>query len=289
MGNEMQNKIVMVTGATNGIGLESAKALAGMGATIVGVGRNPQKCADVAAQIKSATGNSKVEFLVADLSVQAQVRQLAATFKQKYSRLDVLLNNAGGYFSKRETNADGQELTWALNHLNYFVLTNELLDVLKASAPARIVNVSSMAHSGAKGIHFEDVEFKTGYSGWSAYSHSKLANVMFTYELARRLAGTKVTANALHPGFVATGFGHNNSGGLMAFGLNALQMIVAKKPEQGAATSIYLASAPQVEGVTGKYFSNSKEAKSSAASHDVDAQKRLWTLSEQMVGAKVTA
>jgi NAD(P)-dependent dehydrogenase (short-subunit alcohol dehydrogenase family) len=288
VGNDMQNKIVMVTGATNGIGLESAKALAGMGATIVGVGRNPQKCVESAQQIKTVTGNSKVEFLVADLSVQAQVRQLAETFKQKYNRLDVLLNNAGGYFAKRETNADGQEMTWALNHLNYFVLTNELLDVLKASAPARIVNVSSGAHTGAKGIHFEDVEFKTGYSGWSAYSHSKLANVMFTYELARRLDRTKVTASVLHPGFVATGFGHNN-GGVMRTGLAVMQKIIAKKPEQGAATSVYLASSPEVEGVTGKYFSSKKETKSSAASYDVDAQKRLWELSAQMVEAKVAA
>jgi NAD(P)-dependent dehydrogenase (short-subunit alcohol dehydrogenase family) len=280
--------VVMVTGATNGIGFESAKALAAMGTTIVGVGRNPQKCADAASQIKTATGNAKVEFLVADLAVQAQVRQLAATFKQKYNRLDVLLNNAGGYFAKRETNADGQEMTWALNHLNYFVLTNELLDVLKASAPARIVNVSSGAHSGAKGINFEDVEFKMGYSGWSAYSHSKLANVMFTYELARRLDGTEVTATVLHPGFVATGFGHNN-GGLMRTGMNVVQKLVAKKPEQGAETSVYLASSPEVEGVTGKYFSDSKETKSSAASYNISAQQRLWELSEQMIQIKVQA
>jgi NAD(P)-dependent dehydrogenase (short-subunit alcohol dehydrogenase family) len=288
MGNNMQNKVVIVTGATNGIGFESAKVLAGMDATIIGVGRNPQKCADAASQIKTATGNAKVEFLVADLAVQAQVRQLAATFKQKYNRLDVLLNNAGGYFAKRETNANGQEMTWALNHLNYFVLTNELLDVLKASAPARIVNVSSGAHSGAKGINFEDVEFKTGYSGWSAYSHSKLANVMFTYELARRLDGTKVTATVLHPGFVATGFGHNN-GGLMRTGMNVVQKLVAKKPEQGAETSVYLASSPAVEGVTGKYFSDSKQIKSSSASYDVAAQQRLWELSEQMIQIKVQA
>jgi NAD(P)-dependent dehydrogenase (short-subunit alcohol dehydrogenase family) len=288
MGNEMQNKIIMVTGATNGIGLESARALATMGATIIGVGRNPQKCADAAAQITATTGNSKVEFLVADLSVQAQVRQLAESFKQKYQRLDVLLNNAGGYFAKRESNADGQEMTWALNHLNYFVLTDQLLDVLKASAPARIVNVSSGAHSGAKRINFEDVEFKTGYSGWSAYSHSKLANVMFTYELARRLTGTKVTATVLHPGFVATGFGHNN-GGLMRTGMSIVQKMVAKKPEQGAETSVYLAASPDVQGVTGRYFSSKKETKSSAASYDLDAQKRLWVLSEQMVSAKVAA
>ncbi len=288
MNSEMQNKVVMVTGATNGIGFEAAKALAAQGATVVGVGRNPQKSRDAAAQITRTTGNSKVEFLVGDLSVQAQVRQLAATFKQKYSRLDVLLNNAGGFFARREVSADGIEMTWALNHLNYFLLTDQLLEVLKASAPARIVNVSSGAHTGANGINFADVEFKSGYSGWTAYGHSKLANVMFTYELARRLEGTQVTANALHPGFVATGFGHNN-GGLMRTGMNVVQKIAAKKPEQGAATSIYLASSPEVEGVTGKYFSDSKETKSSAAAYDVDAQKRLWELSERMVPAAVRA
>ena len=288
MSNNMQNKVVMVTGATNGIGFEAAKALAAQGATIVGVGRNPQKSEDAAAQITRTTGNPKVEFLVADLSVQAQVRQLAATFKQKYNRLDVLLNNAGGFFARREVSADAIEMTWALNHLNYFLLTDQLLDVLKASAPARIVNVSSGAHTGAKGINFDDVEFKHGYSSWTVYGHSKLANVMFTYELARRLDGAQVTANALHPGFVATGFGHNN-GGLMRTGMNVVQKIAAKKPEQGAATSIYLASSPEVEGVTGKYFSDSKETRSSAASYDVDAQKRLWELSERMVRATVRA
>ncbi len=288
MGNIMENKVVMVTGATNGIGLESAKALAAQGATVVGVGRNPQRCADAAAQITRTTGNAKVEFLVADLSVQAQVRQLAETFKQKYTRLDVLLNNAGGYFAKRGESKDGIEMTWALNHLNYFLLTDVLLDVITASAPARIVNVSSGAHTGAKRINFEDVEFKTGYNGWTAYSQSKLANVMFTYELARRLDGTKVTANVLHPGFVATGFGHNN-GSLMNFGMSAIQKIAAKKPEQGAATSVYLASSPEVEGVTGKYFSDKKETRSSAASHDMNAQQRMWNLSEQMVREKVLA
>jgi NAD(P)-dependent dehydrogenase (short-subunit alcohol dehydrogenase family) len=288
MANEMQDKIVMVTGATNGIGLESAKVLAAMGATIVGVGRNPQKCTDAAAQITQVTGNSKVEFLVADLSVQVQVRPLAETFKQKYQRLDVLLNNAGAFFAKREESLEGIEMTWALNHLNYFLLTDLLLDVLKASAPARIVNVSSGAHTGAKRINFEDVEFKAGFSGWSAYGHSKLANVMFTYELARRLDGTKVTATVLHPGFVATGFGHNN-GGVMRSGMAIMQKIIAKKPEQGAETSVFLASSPAVEGVTGKYFSSKKETKSSAVSYDVAAQQHLWELSEQMVGAKVAA
>ena len=288
MSDELHNKVVLVTGATNGIGFESAKALAAMGATVIGVGRNPQKCADSAAQITRLTGNAAVEFLVADLSMQAQVRQVADEFKRKYDRLDVLLNNAGGYFARREVSSDGIEMTWALNHLNYFLLTDLLLDVIKASAPARIVNVSSGAHTGAKRINFEDVEFKTGYSGWSAYSHSKLANVMFTYELARRLEGTKVTANALHPGFVATGFGHNN-GGVMRTGMSLIQKLVAKQPEQGAATSVYLASSSEVEGVTGRYFDDSKEKRSSGASYDVSAQQRLWELSEQMVRVKVQA
>jgi NAD(P)-dependent dehydrogenase (short-subunit alcohol dehydrogenase family) len=288
MGNNMQDKVVLVTGATNGIGLETAKALAAQGATIVGVGRNPQKCTDAAAQITRTTGNSKVEFLVADLSAQAQVRQLAQTFKQKYGRLDVLVNNAGGYFAKQHASNDGIEMTWALNHLSYFLLTDLLLDVIKANAAARIVNVSSGAHSMVKGINFDDVEFQHGYNGWTVYGQSKLANVMFTYELARRLEGTPVTANALHPGFVATGFGHNN-GGLMRTGMNVVQKIAARKPEQGAATSVYLASSLEVEGVTGRYFSDQKETRSSAASYDVDAQRRLWNLSEEMVRARVQA
>ncbi|MBI5564156.1 MAG: SDR family oxidoreductase [Chloroflexi bacterium] len=288
MSNEMQNKVVMVTGATNGIGLEAAKMLAAKDATIVGVGRNPQKCADAANQIKAATSNTKVEFLVADLSRQAEVRRVADEFKRQYDRLDVLLNNAGAYFANRETNADGQEMTWALNHLNYFVLMDQLLDVLTASGAARIVNVSSDAHRPIRGIRFEDVELRTGYNSWLAYGQSKLANVMFTYELARRLEGTKVTANVLHPGFVATGFGLNN-GGLINFGMKVIQKIGAKRPEQGAATSVYLASSPEVDGVSGRYFADSKAAKSNAASYDVAAQKRLWELSEQYVTTKVAA
>ena len=284
----MENKVVLVTGATNGIGYEAAKALAAKGVTIVGVGRNPQRCADAVSRIKAAAGNARIEFLVADLSLQAEVRRVAAEFKHKYDRLDVLLNNAGAFFASRQTNRDGQEMTWALNHLNYFVLTDELLDVLKASAPARIVNVSSDAHARAKGINFADVEFKHGYNSWTAYGQSKLANIMFTYELARRLQGTHITANALHPGFVATGFGHNN-GGLMRTGMSVVQKIAARKPEQGAQTSVYLASSPEVEGISGQYFVDSRATKSSGVSYDVEAQQRLWELSEQMVRDKLQA
>ncbi len=284
----MKDKTVVVTGATNGIGLETAKTLAAQGATLIGVGRNAEKCAAVADQLRRATSNDRVEFLVADLSLPAQVRHVAENVRQRVDHLDVLVNNAGAIFAKREETADGQEMTWALNHLNYFLLTQELLELLKASPTARIVSVSSGMHSMAKGINFADVEYKSGYNGWTVYGQSKLANVMFTYELARRLQGTAVTANTLHPGVVDTGFGHNNSG-LLSMGMSVFQKIAAKKPEQGAATSIYLATSPEVSGVTGKYFSNCKETHSSSASYDVAAQQRLWELSEQMVGAKVPA
>jgi len=278
----VKNKICVVTGATDGIGKVTAMSLARMGATVVGVGRNAQKTAAVTQEIKQATGNQAIEFLVADLSQVQQVRQVAAEFKRRYARLDVLVNNAGGYFARRQETAEGREMTWALNHLNYFVLTNELLDILKASAPSRIVNVSSDAHQGSS-LNLNDVEFKQGYGqGWKPYAHSKLANVMFTYELARRLNGANVTANALHPGFVATKFGHNN-GSLVSILMRSIQKLVALTPEKGAQTSIYLASAPAVEGVTGKYFSNSKVAASTKASYDTAAAARLWDLSLDMI------
>ena len=278
----MKDKICLVTGATDGIGKVTAMSLARMGATVVGVGRNAQKTAAVTEEIKQATGNQAIEFLVADLSQVRQVRQAAAEFKRRYHRLDVLVNNAGGYFARRQETAEGREMTWALNHLNYFVLTNELLDILKASAPSRIVNVSSDAHQGSS-LDLNDVEFKQGYGqGWKPYSHSKLANVMFTYELARRLQGVNVTANALHPGFVATKFGHNN-GSLASVLMKSIQKLVALTPEKGAQTSIYLATSPEVEGITGKYFSNRKVAASTKASYDTAAAARLWDLSLDMI------
>jgi len=288
MNIQMAGKTCIVTGATNGIGEVTAQALANMGAKVVGVGRNPAKCAATADRIKSATGNQAVEFLVADLSMQAHVRNLAEVIKRKYARIDVLVNNAGSFFATRQVTGEGFEMTWALNHLNYFLLTNLLLDVIKVSAPARIVNVSSGAHTGAREINFADTGFASGYSGWSAYGHSKLANVLFTFELARRLEGTGVTANVLHPGFVATGFGANN-GGMMGVGLKLLQRIVARSPEKGAETSIYLASSPDVEGVTGKYFTDKHELKASPASYDLEAAKRLWALSEEQTRIKQPA
>jgi NAD(P)-dependent dehydrogenase (short-subunit alcohol dehydrogenase family) len=277
----MHAKICLVTGATAGIGEVTARVLAERGATVVGVGRNAEKCAERATRIAGATGNPRVEFLVADLSVQAQVRQLAETFKQRYERLDVLVNNAGAFYMRRQVSAEGIELTFALNHLNYFLLTQLLLDRLVAGAPARVVNVSSDAHRGAR-IRFEDVEFRRGYAGWTAYGQSKLANVLFTYSLARRLAGTGVTANALHPGFVASQFGHNN-GAFVGLALRVIHRLAALPVEAGAQTSLYLATSPEVEGVTGRYFVKQRPVRSDPASYDEAAAERLWVLSENMV------
>lgn len=274
----------MITGATSGIGAVAAMELARLGATVVGVGRNPEKCASVAARIQKETNNPYVEYLVADLASQAQVRQLVETFNAKYTNLDVLVNNAGAYFSTRQESADGIEMTFALNHLNYFLLTNLLLDNLKASAPARVINVSSNAHWSSQ-INFADIEGRRRYSSWTAYGQSKVANVLFTYELARRLDGNGMTANALHPGFVASGFGHNNRD-LIGWGTRVAQKIAGRTPEEGAQTITYLVSSPEVEGVSGKYFVDKKAVPSSPASYDEGSARRLWELSEAMSGTK---
>lgn len=284
---DLQGKIVMVTGATNGVGEISAYELARKGAHIVVVGRNPAKCDRVVEKIK-AEGNS-AESMVADLSSMDQVRDLATMFLAKHDRLHVLMNNAGAFFVNRKESVDGYEMTFALNHLNYFLLTNLLLDTIirtgEQDGEARIVNVSSNAHYGARGIDFDNLQLENGFSGWGAYNRSKLMNVMFTYELARRLEGTNVTANVLHPGFVRTGFARNNDG-LIAWGTKVIQNLFAKSPEDGARTQIYLASSPAVQGVSGQYFEESKPKESNKASQDVAAQKRLWEVSEQLTGLK---
>jgi NAD(P)-dependent dehydrogenase (short-subunit alcohol dehydrogenase family) len=283
--DEMNGKIVMVTGATDGIGKESARALAGKGATVIVVSRNPQKCDATVAEIKDQTGNANVEAMPADLSWQHDVRELSSRFLDRYPRLDVLLNNAGAIFASRQLSKDGIEMTWALNHLNYFLLTHLLLDALKAAPAARVVNVSSGAHHMGR-INFDDLEGEKRYSGWTAYGNSKLANVMFTYELARRLDGTRVTTNVLHPGSVGTSFGRNNGGVWNA----ALKLIgrFNLSPADGAKTSIYLASSPDVGGVTGNYFDNCKAVSSSNASYDAAVQKRLWDVSAAMCGVSVS-
>jgi len=278
----MSGRMCMVTGATGGIGKVTAQALAQQGATVIVVGRNRAKTVATAEQITRQTGNPSVECLLADLSVQGEIRRLAEEFKAQHDRLHVLVNNAGAFFMSRQESADGIEMTFALNHLGYFLLTNLLLDVIKASAPARIINVSSAAHENAQ-IDFADLQGERKFSGWQAYGQSKLANVLFTYELARRLEGTGVTANALHPGFVATSFGANNFG-LVGRGVKRVMNLVAGiSPEEGAETSIYLATSPEVEGITGKYFVKKKAVRSSKASYDEEAARRLWEVSAEMV------
>jgi NAD(P)-dependent dehydrogenase (short-subunit alcohol dehydrogenase family) len=279
----MPDKVFLITGATAGIGLVTARELARTGATVVGVGRNPEKSAAVTKQIREQTGNPNVEFLLADLSVQKQVHALAQTFRERYARLDVLINNAGAVYLKRQETADGLELTFALNHLSYFLLTHLLLDRLKASAPARIVNVASRAHIRTPGLDFNDLQNRRGYVGLNVYNESKLCNVLFTQELARRLAGTNVTVNALHPGVVATNFFLNN--GLLGQLARPIINLISISPEDGAKTTLYLATSPEVEGVTGKYFDDrQREIPSSQASYDRAAQLRLWQVSEQLTG-----
>jgi NAD(P)-dependent dehydrogenase (short-subunit alcohol dehydrogenase family) len=250
------------------------------------ISRNETKCRATVDRIRAETGNPNVDFLVADLSSQAATRAVAAAFQEKYDRLDVLVNNAGVFYTSRQESADGIEMTFALNHLGYFLLTELLRDMLVESAPSRVVSVSSGAHFGGK-INFDDLEGKQKYSGWQAYSNSKLANVLFTAELARQLDGTGVTANSLHPGFVASNFAMNNLTGFMSVirpFYRLLQKVVAISPEKGAETMIFLATSPEVEGVTGKYFDKSKAVTPSKAAQDMDAAKRLWAMSEGMVG-----
>lgn len=277
----MNGKVVLVTGATSGIGLVAARELAGMGATVVLAGRNPQKVDAALQAIRTRFPAAQVEGLLADLSVQAQVRRLAEEFKARHDRLDVLLSNAGEIFMTRGESTDGIELTLALNHLAYFLLTHLLLDVLKASAPARIVNVSSDAHRGQK-LNFDDLEAKKGYVGWKQYGRSKLMNILFTRQLARRLEGSRVTANALHPGFVATDFGFSNGG--IWKPVFRLAQLGAISPEDGAKTGIHLASSPQVAGVSGKYFTRSRAVDPSPQAQDDVVAQKLWEISLKLTG-----
>jgi NAD(P)-dependent dehydrogenase (short-subunit alcohol dehydrogenase family) len=281
----MTGKTVVVTGATSGIGEIAALELARKGAKIVLIGRSATKCEATAAMIRKETKNAAVDFLVADLSSQAEVRRLAGEIKERYPRIDVLINNAGAMIAPRLESVDGIEMTWALNHMGYFLLTELLIDTLKASAPSRIVSVASDAHRMVGGIHFDDVEGKKSYSPLRNYGQSKLANILFTRELARRLEGTGVTANCLHPGFVATNFSAGK--GLTFWIFQQMAKVFAISPQKGAETTIYLASSPEVEGVTGKYFAKCKEAKTTPAGRDDAAASKLWALSESMVKASV--
>lgn len=271
----------MVTGATSGIGCATAWELARLGAAVIVVGRDQQRTASTVNEIRQATGNPVVDFLLADLSSQAQIRNLAEELMHRYDRLDVLVNNAGAYFLRRQLSVDGIEMTFATNHLNYFLLTNLLLELIKSSAPARIVNVSSNAHYGNR-LDFDDLQNKRRYWGMQPYGRSKFANVLFTYELARHLDGSGVTANALHPGFVRTNIGKNN--GWLARLLVPLIQLQGISPDQGAETNTYLACSPDVEGLTGKYFVRKQPVASDPATYDEGAAARLWEISADMVG-----
>ena len=278
----MAGKTVLITGGTSGIGKATAIGLAALGARVAIIGRNLRGVQAAAVEIHTATGNPEVDALGADLSSQAEVRRVAAEVLDAYPRLDVLINNVGGFWATRHITADGLEHTFALNHLASFLLTELLLDRLKVSAPARVVTVSSGAQSLGK-IHFEDLQGERKYSGQTAYNQSKLASVMFTYELARRLEGTSVTATVLHPGVVSTRFGAEDPSRIFKL-LVPLYRPFMKTPRKGAATSIYLASSPDVTGVTGKYFVNGKPQSSNKASYDESAAARLWQVSAALVG-----
>jgi len=278
----MSGKTVLITGGTGGIGRAAAIGLSSMGARVGITGRDRARAEAAAAAIARESGNPAIDIFVADMSSQADVRRLAGEVLAAYGRLDVLLNNVGGFWAHRHVTADGLEHTFALNHLAPFLLTSLLLDRLIASAPARIVTVSSGAQSMGK-IDFDDLMGERKYSGQQAYNQSKLANVMFTYELARRLEGSGVTATVLHPGVTSTGFGAED----MARGwgpLIALMRPFMKSPERGAETPIYLASSPEAEGVSGRYFANRKAKKSHASSYDTATTGRLWDASEDLVG-----
>lgn len=282
----MAGKTVLITGGTGGIGKATAIGLARMGARVGIVGRDATRAEAAAADIRATSGNPAVDVFIADMSSLAEVRRLAAEVLAAYPRLDVLVNNVGGYWGHRHATADGLEHTFAVNHLAPFLLTNLLLERLKASAPARVVTVSSGAQALGR-IDFDDLQGERGYSGQRAYNQSKLANVMFTYELARRLEGTGVTATVLHPGVTRTNFGLEDQSRWFAI-MGGMAQPFMKSPDGGASTPIYLASSPEVEGATGKYFANRKPKSSNKVSYDEAAAARLWQVSGGLAGIPTT-
>lgn len=277
----LKNKNILITGATDGIGLFTAEKLAREGANLYLVGRNPGKTETVVEKLRNAHPDLTVDFFIADLSLPSQVKNLAQTVLTRLDRLDVLLNNAGAFFKERILTAEGHESTFALNHLNYFLLTHHLLPLLRSTGQARIVNTASQAHVGAD-LDFSNLQGEKSYNGWKAYQMSKLENILFTYELAERLTGTGLTANALHPGFVATKFGDNNKG-MVGGALKVAKSLFAINQDKGSQTSFHLCTSPSLENVTGKYFDKSKEKTSSPQSRNVDTRKKLWEITEELL------
>jgi retinol dehydrogenase 14 len=278
----MVGRTVLVTGGTGGIGRATALGLAGMGANVAITGRDATRAEHAAREIRSAT-RAQVDVFLADHSSQAEVRRLADEILQGLTRVDVLVNNVGGYWNTRHATIDGLERTFAVNHLAAFLLTDLLLALLQQSDRARVVTVASHAHAQGR-IDFDDLQAEHAYSGARAYNQSKLASVLFTYELARRLRGSGVTSNAVHPGVVSTAFGAEDPGRTQRVLVPILRPFM-KSVEHGAATSIHVASAPQLQDVTGCYFTNSQPHKSSRRSHDHGAASKLWHVSADLVSS----
>jgi retinol dehydrogenase-14 len=282
----MGGKTVLITGGTSGIGKATAVAMAAMGADVVVTGRDPERGGLAVEEIRAESTGGSVELMLADLAVQAEVRRLAEEFRERHDRLDVLVNNAGLVQSERTETPDGIETTLAVNHLAPFLLTNLLLDLLKKSAPSRIVTVSSEAQRWGT-MDFEDLQSRRNYKGMLVYGMTKLANIMFTCELAERLKGTGVTSTCVHPGAVNTRFGTSDRGPMTL--LFRLSKPFMRTPEQGADTLIYLASSWEVEGISGKYYSDRKWIEPQEIALDPDARRKLWEASEELTGLKVTA
>jgi NAD(P)-dependent dehydrogenase (short-subunit alcohol dehydrogenase family) len=279
----MKDKICLITGATDGIGKETARCLGKQNAQLILVGRNPEKGEKVQKKLIAITGNDQIDIMTADLSNMNAIQKLSAEIHKKYNKLNVLINNAGAFFSKREITDDGFEKTFALNHLGYFLLTKLLLDLIKKGKNPRIINVASGAHIGAT-LDFDNLQGKNDYSGWAAYKRSKLMNIMFTYKLAELLKDTPITVNTLHPGFVRTRFGDNNTG-IVGIGLNLVKKIGAISIKKGAETSVFLATSPTVKGVSGKYFVKCKPEKSSSSSYNKSDIDRLWRTTDECLSS----
>ena len=278
----MSGRVCVVTGATSGIGQVTANELARAGSSVAVVGRRADRTAETVSKIQEDTRNPNVRGFVADLFLQSEVRRLAAELLSAYPEVHVLVNDAGAMFSRRGSTGEGIEQTWALNVVTPFLLTHLLLPRLSQSAPARVVNVASAAHRGVR-LDFEDLQGEQHYSGFGAYGRSKLALVLLTYEFARRTVGTRVTVNTLHPGFVRTGFGRNNSGGMGAI-IGAFSFLFGIRPPRGARTSLYLATDPSVAEVTGKYFDRQRPVASSPASYESASGERLWEVLSVQTG-----
>ena len=279
MATSMKGKRVILTGASRGIGRETALALGKMGADLSLIVRDPERGKVVADEVRALGGGGEVEVFIADLSSIADVRRVGAEVLAKHDRIDILINNAGALLMDRQVTKDGHEATFATNHLGYFVLTKVLLDAVKKAPAGRIVNVASEAHRSGS-MKFDDLMGEKKYAGWFAYSASKLANILFTAELARRLEGTNVTTNCLHPGVIASGFARNNEG-FVGF-LAKLASPFLMSSENGAKTTLFLATDPSVVTTSGLYFDKSKPRKPSREARDASVAKRLWDVSEEL-------